>query len=72
VWVFHGVDDDEVPVTESRNMVAALRAAGGRVNFTEYPGIGHDSWDLAYADPNLPRWLLQQRLAIAGIARVGE
>jgi predicted peptidase len=73
VWVFHGTDDDEVPVTESRNMVAALRAAGDRaVNFTEYPGIGHDSWDLAYADPNLPRWLLQQRLVIARTARARE
>jgi len=59
-------------VTESRNMVAALRAAGGRVNFTEYPGIGHDSWDLAYADPNLPRWLLQQRLVIARTAGARE
>jgi predicted peptidase len=32
------------------------------VNYTEYPGVGHDSWDLAYADPDLPRWLLQQRM----------
>jgi predicted peptidase len=62
VWAFHGTDDPEVPVTESRNMVEALRRIGGRVLYTEYPGIGHDSWDLAYADPNLPRWLLQQRM----------
>jgi predicted peptidase len=61
VWAFHGTDDNEVPVRESRNMVAALRRAGGRVKYTEYPGIGHDSWDLAYADPNMVRWLLQQR-----------
>jgi len=61
VWAFHGAIDDEVPVTESRNMVAALRRAGGRVTYTEYPGIGHDSWDRAYADPNMVRWLLQQR-----------
>ncbi|HUJ14912.1 MAG TPA: prolyl oligopeptidase family serine peptidase [Thermoanaerobaculia bacterium] len=63
VWVFHGSDDDEVPVTQSRNMVDALRHAGDpNVRFTEYGGVGHDSWDLAYADPNLPRWLFQQRL----------
>ena len=61
MWAFHGAIDDEVPVTESRNMVAALRRAGGRVTYTEYPGIGHDSWDRAYADPNMVRWLLQQR-----------
>jgi predicted peptidase len=62
VWVFHGTNDPEVPVTESRNMVAALRRIGGNVTYTEYPGIGHNSWDLAYADPGMPRWLLQQRL----------
>lgn len=62
VWAFHGTNDIEVAVTESRNMVAALRRAGDQqVTYTEYPGIGHDSWDLAYADPNLVRWLLRQR-----------
>ena len=62
VWAFHGTDDGEVPVAESRNMVEALRRNGGNVTYTEYPGIGHDSWDLAYADAGLARWLMQQRL----------
>jgi predicted peptidase len=62
VWAFHGTDDDEVPVTESRNMVEALRRNGGNVTYTEYPGIGHDAWDLAYADAAMARWLFQQRL----------
>jgi predicted peptidase len=61
VWALHGSDDDEVPVTQSRNMVGALRRVGGGVKYTEYPGIGHDSWDVAYADPNMVRWLLRQR-----------
>ncbi len=60
-WVFHGTIDDQVPVTQSRRMVAALRRMGKRVHYTEYPGVGHDSWDLVYADPDLPRWLFQQR-----------
>jgi len=62
VWAFHGAADDTVPVTESRSMVAALRRSGGNVRYTEYPGVGHDSWDLAYADPNLVKWLFQQKL----------
>ena len=37
VWVFHGVLDDAVPVELSREMVAALRAAGGEPKYTEYP-----------------------------------
>ena len=62
VWAFHGAADDIVPVTQSRSMVAALRRSGGIVRYTEYPGVGHDSWDLAYADPNLVTWLFQQKL----------
>ena len=71
VWAFHGAEDQEVPVTESRKMIAALRKNGGRVMYTEYSGIGHNSWDLAYADPDMVRWLLQQRL-IVRTAKVRE
>ena len=53
VWVFHGGADDRVPVTESRQMVEALKAAGGNVRYTEYPGVKHDSWDKAYNEPEL-------------------
>ena len=61
VWVFHGSDDEVVPVSESRNMAAALQHSGGSVRYTEYRGVGHECWDLAYGDANLPAWLLQQR-----------
>jgi dipeptidyl aminopeptidase/acylaminoacyl peptidase len=62
VWIFHGADDDTVPVEESRKMAAALRAAGANVKYTEYPGVGHESWDRAYAEPGLIDWLLAQHL----------
>jgi predicted peptidase len=45
VWMFHGEADPAVPVTESQKMNAALKAAGGNVRYTEYPGVGHNSWD---------------------------
>lgn len=61
-WAFHGAADDVVPVTESRKMFAALQRAGGNARYTEYPGVGHASWDLAYADANLTHWMLAQRL----------
>lgn len=63
VWVFHGGADPTVPVTESQNMVAALKAVGGDVRYTEYPGVGHDSWDKAYDEADLFTWLLAQKLA---------
>ena len=62
MWVFHGADDEIVPVTHSREMVAAIRAAGNAaLRYTEYRGVAHESWDMAYAEPELPGWLLRQR-----------
>ncbi len=61
VWVFHGEADPVIPVTESRNMHAALQALGGNVKYTEYPGAGHNSWDQAYGETEFWIWLLLQR-----------
>lgn len=61
VWVFHGGEDRTVPVEESRKMVEALKAAGANVTYTEYEGVGHNSWDDAYAEPDLMTWLLSHR-----------
>ncbi len=62
VWIFHGGDDPVVPVTGSRSMNDALKSAGGDVHYTEYPSVGHNSWDKAYADPDLMKWLLSKSL----------
>jgi predicted peptidase len=62
VWIFHGGADDTVPMEESRKMYAALQAANANVKYTEYPGVGHNSWDKAYAEPELVPWLLEQTL----------
>jgi predicted peptidase len=60
IWVFHGDKDNSVPVARSRTMVEALKKAGGHPKYTEYPGVGHNSWDKAYADPELMNWLFKQ------------
>jgi predicted peptidase len=62
VWMFHGDADQAVPVEQSRHMAQALKAAGGSVKYTEYPGVNHNSWDKAYAEPELVPWLLSQSL----------
>jgi predicted peptidase len=41
-------------------MVKALRDAGGDPKYTEFPEVGHDSWDLAYSDAELIEWLFAQ------------
>ena len=60
-WVFHGGADPTVPVSESRQMVALLLSLGGEVKYTEYPGVGHDSWDYAYKEPGLLPWMLSHK-----------
>ncbi len=61
VWIFHGDKDNAVPVARSREMVEALKKAGGSPKYTEYPGVGHNSWDKAYADPEMFAWLFAQK-----------
>ncbi len=60
LWLFHGEADSVVPVSESRSLAGAIEAAGGVVvTYTEYPGVDHNSWDSAYGDSALARWLLE-------------
>ncbi len=61
IWAFHGAEDNVVPPDESRHMVDAIKAAGGKIKYTEYPGTEHNSWDSAYDDAKAIRWLLRQR-----------
>lgn len=62
IWVFHGDADNAVPVARSRQMVEAIKSAGGtRIQYTEYPGVGHNSWDQAYSDKAMAEWLFQQK-----------
>jgi predicted peptidase len=62
IWLFHGNADMRVPVEESRRMSESLKSIGSNVRYTEYEGVGHNSWDKAYAEPDLPKWMLEQRL----------
>lgn len=63
IWTFHAEDDGEVPVQGTREMAAALRAAGGKAEYTEYPkalGINHPSWVPAGKTPGLVPWVFRQ------------
>jgi predicted peptidase len=61
IWVFHGAKDPTVPVQRSREMVEAIKAAGGNVKYTEYPEAKHDCWTETYDNPELYKWLLAQQ-----------
>jgi predicted peptidase len=64
VWAFHGEKDPTVPVHFSRDLTAAITKAGGTAKYTEYPGVGHDSWLKAYDDAEMWQWLFSQRKAV--------
>src|SRR5262249_22522163 len=61
-WCFHGDADNPGPVAQSRGMMKALWDIGAHPNYTEYPGVGHNSWDQAYATNDLYDWLLKHKL----------
>lgn len=61
MWIFHGAQDEVVPVEESRAMYQALQRAGSSVQYTEYPEARHNSWDNAFAEPGLFSWLFRQQ-----------
>ena len=60
LWVFHGGADPQVPVALDQAVVAAFRAAGSAIKYTEYPGMGHNVWDITYAAPVMWSWFLSQ------------
>src|SRR5438270_5865084 len=63
VWAFHGEKDPAVPVAGSREMVEAIKKAGGSPRYTEYPGVGHNSWSPAFEEREFWSWLFAQKRA---------
>jgi predicted peptidase len=61
LWNFHGDSDQTVPVSSSRDRIAARRKAGGHPLYTEYPGVDHNVWEWAFTEPELVKWLFAQR-----------
>jgi predicted peptidase len=62
VWNFHGDADQTVPVSSSRERIAARRRAGGHPIYTEYAGVDHDgATRLAFTEPALPEWVFSQK-----------
>jgi predicted peptidase len=66
IWAFHGDQDDRIPVRKSREMVNAIKAAGGeKIKYSELTGAGHL---IAYGVCNrkdLPVWIYSQSKAVA-------
>jgi predicted peptidase len=61
IWVFHGAKDPIISVEWSRKMVAAIRAEGGNIQYTEFPDAHHNIWAKTYNNSRLYKWLLSQK-----------
>lgn len=61
VWAFHGEKDKNVPVKESRDMIDAIKKAGGDPRYKEFANEGHGIWDKVMATPGLLDWLFDQQ-----------
>ncbi|MGJ8655441.1 MAG: dienelactone hydrolase family protein [Akkermansiaceae bacterium] len=61
IWAFHGDKDTAVKTSRSRDMIAAIKKAGGTPNYTEYPGVAHNSWTRTYNNPEVLKWLFSQK-----------
>ena len=61
IWMFHGVDDEVIPIGESDAMYEAVKKRGMQVIYDRYPDTGHNAWDKAYATEGLFDWLNRQK-----------
>lgn len=60
IWAFHGAVDPVVKPFRSRAMIQAIKEAGGRPIYTEYPGVAHVSWTQTYSNRAVLDWLFAQ------------
>lgn len=61
VWIFHGAKDNVVYPINSLQVVETILNEGGTPNFTLYAKDNHNSWDSAFAEPNLFNWLFSNQ-----------
>jgi predicted peptidase len=61
VWAFHGTLDRNVSVNGSRDIIEAMRQAGGNPRYTEYPNIAHGAWGPMKNNPEIMDWLFAQK-----------
>jgi len=62
-WLHHGDVDAVVPVQLSKDMATALQQyySTADMQLSIYPGVNHNSWDNAFAEPQLLPWLFSHK-----------
>lgn len=63
VKIFQGAADPVVPVASVRQWQKRLLSSGVNSEYVEYPGIRHNSWDVAYKEGAIFDWFAQHKRA---------
>ena len=61
IWAFHGELDENVDPEDDETMFSLIHSAGGLMKYTEYKGVGHNSWDQTFSNPKVIEWLFEQK-----------
>ena len=61
IRTYHGDADDTVPLSETLNMVAEVRKAGGNPECLLLHGVGHDIWHWVYEHTDILEWLVSHK-----------
>ena len=71
IWTANGSADTTVPPKGTHDMVDALKALGSPVKYDEYPGVGHDSWTMTYANEAVIDWLFTNKKDVPAAGGAG-
>jgi len=63
LWRRPGFFAAAIPICGAARLIfETMKKSNSKVRYTEYPGVGHNSWVNAFAEPNLLPWLFEQKL----------
>ena len=61
IWLFHGDKDEVIPLEKSESIYKVLKPVNKDIKLTVYKGVDHNSWDRAYDDNELYKWMLSHK-----------
>lgn len=61
IWFFHGDADNVVPEHYSIDIYNKIKKDNKATKYTSYPGVDHNCWDRALAEPTLLKWLFKHK-----------
>lgn len=61
IWFFHGGKDNVVPMQYSQEVYNSVKSHNKKTKYTLYPEANHNSWDPAFTETDLLKWLFSNK-----------